>query len=204
MIRVFKLLFISIFISTVAAAQDFDGTLFHQSACWLGLDFSEAKMVGSSKFGDAGRVKDYYMKEWNNVVVFEMRKYNFTKHYKIKDVAYRKEITDSVNVKIDATDLFTEESTEEFTPSKLQEIVNKYDLSKVDKKYAFSYIIQEFNGKANTATIWITVIDVETKQIVKYSRMQEKARGGGFRNFWLGAVFETLLQSRKMVAKEWK
>ena len=48
---------------------------------WFGIDFTQARLVGSEGFTDVQKIKDYYFNEWNNVVVTESDKYNIQKYF---------------------------------------------------------------------------------------------------------------------------
>ena len=59
-----------------SVAQTQNTSIFKQEWAWLGLDFSQVKLVGAEGFSDLPQIKDYYFDQWNLLMYTENSKYN--------------------------------------------------------------------------------------------------------------------------------
>jgi hypothetical protein len=121
--------------ATITQAQTkediFSGT---SEISWLGLDFSQAKFIGTAtQFKDAGEItnsdmRDKYIPGWNQLFLDEMKKYNVADAVHRAEVKYLVEITDKSNSSFKG-DFFSSNSDDytKLDEEKIKKIVKGYD-----------------------------------------------------------------------------
>ena len=177
-------------ISKVIAAQKID---------WYGLDFSRAKMIGPEGFRnpDAPVIKIHY--GWNNTTKSESSKYDPGKFIgKTANIDF--DVCNARNKKITEEGLVINEEYH-LLPKDIQEIVNEYP-KKIDGNIGLVFIKEAFNKTEEKGYIWVTFFDEKTGQVLVTERVPGNASGFGFRNYWLGAVYNVLKNTKKLY-KEW-
>ena len=55
---------------------------------FVGLDFSQAKLVGVDGFKDPAKIQDYYLKAWNGLFISEMDKYDVKRAFMKGDMDF--------------------------------------------------------------------------------------------------------------------
>lgn len=176
-------LFSLLFVSYLSNAQKIN------EITWFGIDFSKAKMIGSSGFNDVEKIQSYYLDAWNGVIVTEKDKYNISRYYKAAKVNVSLDAVKENNSKVDAATLV---------------INNEYSLSEPDAKEVVSgyvgkgsgmgllYIVEYFNKIDEKASIYVVKFDIESGTISSIRKILGKPGGFGFRNYWLGAILEIM------------
>lgn len=176
-------LFTLLFVNQISNAQKVN------EITWFGIDFSKAKMIGSSGFNDVEKIQSYYLDVWNGVIVTEKDKYNISRYYKASDVTISLDAVKENNSKVDAAKLV---------------INNEYSLSESDAKEVVSgyvgkgsgtgllYVVEYFSKIDEKASIYVVKFDIESGTISSIKKIQGKPGGFGFRNYWLGAILEVM------------
>lgn len=156
---------------------------------WFGIDFSKAKMIGSSGFNDVEKIQNYYLDTWNGVIVTEQDKYKISRYYKVAKVNISLDAVKESNSKVDAATLV---------------VNNEYTLSESDAKEVVSgyvgkgsgmgllYIVEYFSKTDEKASIYVVKFDIESGTISSIEKIVGKPGGFGFRNYWLGAILEVM------------
>lgn len=165
------------------------------SVTFYGLDFSKTRLVGAVGFTEPQRIKDYYFKEWNNVLVSEKDKYSITRFFKKSDVTYDMSVVETRNSGVKLDGLVTE------TPFELEEknipqMVSSYKLSQ-NSGLGLVFIVDSFDKLNEKATVHIVFFDIKGKKVLKQHKMTGAPSGFGFRNYWLGAIYAIMKKAPK-------
>ncbi|TDE11391.1 hypothetical protein [Dyadobacter psychrotolerans] len=202
-----KLLILSFFVvlSGRLFAQNTMADLFSGKAkvVFLGLDFTQAKYIGSAGFMDAAAIQSQHMVSWNNLIEFEPKKFSLVKPLKLKEEQYVAKVGDmikhnkSANV---ADNIINEEYN--LTEDQVRKAVSKYSLSEKDG-IGVVYVVESLSKTAEKMTAWVTFIDLSSKKILLTEKVEGKAGGFGFRNYWAGAVYKINENIGSKYYKKW-
>lgn len=73
-----------------------------------------------------------------------------------------------------------------------------------DKNAKITWLGLDFTGARLEASIWITFINMDSKQGYFSERMIGKPSGFGMRNYWANAIFDILKLIRKREFEMWR
>lgn len=201
--KTFLLTLLLAMIFTPSEAQKTRSDIFEDDeVTFLGLDFSEAQMIGSLGFTDPYEIKNSYFYKWNRLLFAEKDKYNVSRFYRKSEVNYNFDVVDARNDKVDEDALVIDKSYK-IDEDKLKSIVGAYNSKDPSEGLGLVYIVESFNKTDASAFVWVTFFDIKTNKILMARRMRGKARGFGFRNYWAGAIYDIMKQSEKMMSR-WK
>ena len=179
---------------------------FSQKACdvfsatemyWYGFDFSYAKMIGSD-FNDPMKIRDEFFFSWNELVIKESSKYNLQKFFRKSNVLYNLSIVNARNYKVDYTKLVSYNSSDvvNLNESDISKEIKTYNIDK-DKGIGLVFFIESFNKFQQQAYVSVVFFDIATKTVLFVKKMNGKAVGVAFRNYWAGALFNIMKQCDK-------
>lgn len=171
---------------------------------FVGLDFSNAKLVGVEGFTDPPKIQSYYFPAWNGLLLSEMSKYDVKGAFYKNDVNYDLSVVESLNAQVEYIDLVTNTSPPAFTDQELQKMVRKYDTNGLQNEYGISFIVHSLNKLQERAYIYVVVFNPKNKKVLFSKRMSGAARGFGFRNYWAGAVYDVLKQIKTKEFRSWR
>lgn len=197
------LLLTAISLNTVIAQNNmsdvFDG---ETKITFLGLDFTQAKFIGQDGFNDPEKIKTYYLQLWNEMLETEYDKYN------IKEQLRAENYTTSVDDMIALNDGYDVKSnilngTYNISEKDVEKAVKKYKLSSKEG-IGVVYVVESFSKTDERAYVWVTFINMKNNKVLYTEKVEAKAGGFGFRNYWLGAVYNVnkTLKSRYRVWKK--
>lgn len=159
---------------------------------WFGIDFSQAKMVGSAGFTEPAKIQSYYLNVWNSVMVTESDKYDIAKYYGATKVNVSLDIVKKANDAVSANELITDNSyslAEEDAKKEVQKYVGQ------GEGIGMVYVVEYFSKSEERASIYVIQFDIASGTISKMQKLSGKAEGFGFRNYWLGAI-ENVMKKR--------
>ncbi|MCW3467539.1 hypothetical protein [Chitinophaga nivalis] len=180
--------------SSTAKAQKLKNFLENKdsSFTWLGVDFTQARLIGDAG-ADAADIVARHFAGINQVVVNEPKKYDVSGAFHHSKVNYA--IT-TVNKRNEGTnkDLLKSDNPEDFNhlkPEDIQKLVKGFDFS--DKKGIGVLFVMEAMSKAEkAAAMYVTIVDMDTRRVLLTERMTGKAKGFGFRNYWAFSVHDVM------------
>lgn len=205
----FKTLFVCLLllsINKIAFTQtlsDFLGSS-QSKMTWLGIDFSEARLYGDAT-SENWYMKDRYFPSINDLVILEPKKYDVAKAFRKNNVAFELSITRKVNDNLDI-DKFKTNSTEDLrrlNPEKIDSMIEKYDFGK-NSGFGVVFIMEGMDKVSKTASIFVTIVNMDSKKVLLTKRMVAPPRGFGFRNYWAYTVFLVLREIDNSQYKKWK
>lgn len=161
---------------------------------WFGVDFTQARLIGADGFTDVPKIKDYYFKEWNDVIVTESDKYNIGKYFAKSSVKRDLTVCERRNKTVNISTLVTNNSYT-LDRSAIDKVIKDY--KSTEKGTGLVFVVESFDKTKEKAFIYVTTFDIATKKIIKCVKVEGSAVGFGFRNYWLGAIANVMKASAK-------
>ncbi len=210
-LRTFGLFCLFTTISIISCAQT-KADIFNEAndITWLGLDYTQAKLIGSaSQFKDAGDItnsdfRDKYVPAWNQIFIDEQKKYDVASAVHRSSVKYAIDITDKTNAAITNHDFFSNnpDDYKKLDEEKIKDLVKKYDFK--DKTgVGLLFFIDGMSKGKKEAGAWVTFVDMKTKTLLLTQYMTGKASGIGFRAYWINPIHD-ILKDIKSDYDDWK
>ncbi len=201
--RILFIIIVSLSIQSLSAQSSFSEIKKQHSWAWLGLDFSNTKLLGSEGFNDPKKIIDHYFIAWNQLIFDEGEKYNVKKAFKLKQIYTEDSYFDAINSTVKLNEIFVDRSYS-VSESDINNIVENYNFSNIKQKIVLVFIVERLDKPKEQAVFWVTLINSGTKEIILTERMIGKPGGFGFRNYWAGAVYDIIKQIKKKKYKQWK
>lgn len=189
--KLFYFLLFVPFAFTPASAQQSMADIFSGKAkvTYLGLDLTQAKYIGKIGFTDPAAIKNQHAVSWNLLLTQEPKKFSLQDPLKLKSDNYTTNVDDMVanNKDIDVEKNITDDPYS-ITEDDVKKSVSKYKLS-VKDGIGVVYVVESLSKTDEKMTAWVTFIDLTTKKVLYTEKIEGKAGGFGFRNYWAGAVY---------------
>lgn len=195
-----------LFLSAVAIAQDRNDVFDPQvPVTFLGLDFSNAKLIGDrERLGSESDIR-HLLDGWNEVILNEPAKYDVAAAIERAKVDISLKAVEEHNAEIDVLSLYSSEAKDYFhmKPEIVKSVVASYDY-KGQSGIGLMFVVESFSKLNAEGAIWVTFIDMKSKQVIFTERMTGKPAGFGMRNYWSGAVYDILKHIGKKDFEMWK
>lgn len=178
---------------------------------WLGIDFSQVQFIGSPMKGLASNkgmvtndeFRDVFTVEWNQLFIDEMKKYDVAKAVHRPAVKYAIDVTMKTNKQLTKKEFFTND------PSKFK-IINESNIADLVKKYDFQnndgigmmFFVEGMSKGQSSVGVWVTFVDMKSKNVLFTTYETEKPGGFGFRNYW-AKPFYTIIKEMDSNFKRW-
>jgi hypothetical protein len=169
---------------------------------YLGIDFSNSKLMGDSLI----TLNDLTTKfeAINNVPISEVKKYDIGAALKKTHMSNDLSVVKEHNDKTDPTK-FLSKNEADFTKFK------EADISKIVSGYNFKgktgvglvFIMEGLSKTKERASMYVTFVDMKTNKVIYTERMEGKAGGIGYRNYWVRPVYEVINEIKKHKDEEW-
>jgi hypothetical protein len=169
---------------------------------YLGIDFSKAKLLDA---GNPTDIRDRLYASINQLIINEPKKYDLKSAFLKSNIETDLGPVGKTNITANLNDILSTNSADynRFKEADISSIVKKLDLS--GKKGIGVLFVMEAMSKVNkAAAIWVTFIDINTKKTLLTERLEGKAAGIGFRNYWAAPVKNVIDLIEKQKYKEWK
>jgi hypothetical protein len=215
MTRTHKLGLLFTFLLSVSITASFSQTLkdfFSNRSTqltYLGIDYTK-NLFYKNADTDPSTVIDKYYPGMNDLVVKEQ----FDKSYDIGGAFNRKNAINidlsavtANNKKIDAGTIISSRKSD-FERLKETDIKNCVDALSLENKEGVGLIfimegMKKISGKGYGA-VWITLIDMKTKEVLITERDVHEAEGFSFRNYWVSVIRRAIGEIDWSKYKEWK
>ncbi len=172
---------------------------------WLGLDFTGAIFIGDrEKFGNESDIR-YLIGSWNSLMVDEQNKFNINEILWKPKVDYRVDVARAHNETLILKDICSDRTSDHYhlTKSDIELIAESYSFDGL-KGVGLMFIVETFNKVNVEASVWVTFIDMETKEILITERMTAPPGGLGLRNYWAGAIYSIMKKIAKNEFEVWR
>jgi len=198
-------LFISVMMLSVNAQNNVNLFDPKVSFTWLGLDFSQAKIIGErERIPTDSQLKDM-VAAWNDLMIKEASKYNVRKAFhKEQQVTTNFSPVLQHNEALDLNGMLLDNPVDYagFDAGTIQNIVSSYDFDNLNG-IGLMLNIESFNKPADKGTIWFTFINLESKEVLFTEQMTAPPAGRGVRNYWGSTVFLMLERIEKKEYTAW-
>ena len=201
--RILFIIIVSLSVQSLSAQSSFSEIKKNHSWVWLGLDFSNTKLLGREGFNDPKKIIDHYFIAWNQLIFDEGEKYDVKKAFKLKQLYTDDSYFDAINSTVKLNELFVDRSYS-LSKSDIKNIVEDYSFINIKQEIVLVFIVERLDKSKEQAIFWVTLINSRTKEIILTERMIGKPGGFGFRNYWAGAVYDIIKQIKKKKHKQWK
>jgi hypothetical protein len=206
--QIFSLCVLFIFVGiNTSVAQASKADIFDASVpiTWLGVDFSGAKLIGDrEKYGSSSDVK-FLIKSWNDLLEREYNKYNVGAALRKSKVDLKMDVTRSHNEELDISEALSNNASDYLH-------LKEEDIAAIIKDYDFQgltglgvmFNVESLNKLEQKAAVWVTFIDLNSKQVLLTERMIERAGGAGLRNYWARSFFDVIDVMRAKQFEAWR
>lgn len=199
----FFVLVISFNLFAQSKADVFDA---NKEITWLGLDFSQLKFIGdAAQWKDAGEVtnsqmRDKYFPGWNALFINEKDRYKVADAVNRTEVNYAIDVTEKSNNSLKGNFFESDGNLyQTLTEDKVSSLVKKYDF-KGNKGIGMLFFVEGMSKGKESASMWVTFVDMNTKTILFTKRVEGKTGGFGFRNYWAKSFINVL----KEIKSDWR
>ena len=175
------------------------------SMTWLGLDFTGAKLLGDrEKYGSSSDVK-FLIKSWNDLIEKEHDKYNVGAAFHKVKVDSKIDVTRVHNEELDVTEMLSNDPKEDLhlKQEDIASIVTSYDFEGLTG-LGLMFNIESFNKFNQKGAIWVTLVDLGTKEIIHTERILGAPGGSGLRNYWARSILEVMEEVKGKQYKIWQ
>ncbi len=171
---------------------------------FVGLDFSQAKMVGADGFNDPGKIQSYYFGAWNGLLLSESEKYDVKGAFMKAEMDYDIEVVESRNETVDFMEMVTNKTPKSFSDETIQNAINQYDTKAMQADFGLTFLVHSFNKFQERGYIYVVIFDAKSKKVLFSDRMDGEAGGFGFRNYWARSVYEVIEKIKNGQFRRWK
>jgi hypothetical protein len=177
----------------------------NQSIIWLGVDFTQVKIMGEMGTVDKSELIPLFSKI-NLLIVSERDKFNLKDALRKKEIPYDLGIVNKLNYQTDVAQMIT-------TASNLNsDRINKELISDLVKNYKLEgksgigvvFFMETLDKTSEKGTMSVTFFSLSNQEVLLTERMIGAADGVGFRNHWANTVYEVINEIKKTKYKEWE
>lgn len=169
----------------------------HLPFTFLGLDFGMAKMIGAHGFNNHVAIRDRLFYSWNLIMHKERSKFNVQSHLGVANYRTLFDWNANRNRLVSLDGLVTN-SPYFLSEEGIRHYIQNYYNDIPSTGIGLSFIVESFNKTEETAYIWTTFFDIETKTVIFTTRIAGRAGGMGIRNYWANAVHKVILGLRNI------
>lgn len=170
---------------------------------WLGLDCTQMTIIGSAyQMQQSGKledvdIRDKYIPAWNELINVERSKYRIAEAMQRSHISYATEVTYKVNAGI--TRSFFSDTARPLDIEQIAKLTSSYDF-KGHTGIGLLFFVETLDKGAGYASMWVTFVDMDTKQVLLIKRMKGEIGGFGFRNYWARAFYLVI----EDIEKHWR
>ncbi len=168
---------------------------------WFGLDFTQAKMVGSEGFNDPVAIKEDYFNKWNHLMISEGEKYDWGRALVVSDLKYDYEVVNAVNQGVKVKSLVINRS-HTISQEEVATSVKQYNMSEYKDGIGVVIVVEAFDKIREQGFGHLTFFDISSKEVLYSHKVIGAARGFGFRNYWAGAIYNWIKYTQGRVMKD--
>lgn len=199
--RIMLLFALLLSVTATINAQDVFDT--RQPVTWLGLDFSAMKLIKSDEMVTNDELQHKYFPGWNDLVLNEPKKFDIAKAVDRASVTNDISAVTDVNKAAKGDFITTDPNAfEHLKKEQIAQMVKKYNL-KGKSGIGMVLVVEALDKKREDASMWVTFINMSTKDVILAKPLTGKSGGFGFRNYWAGSI-NKVLKALPGEMKKWK
>jgi hypothetical protein len=193
-------------ISSLCVAQDVKDIFERKTkVTWLGLDLTGAKFIGDrERFGSTSDVM-HLMESWNDLMLKEHDKYNVKLAIQKDEIVEALDVAKEHNAGLDPAEMFSNDTNDQnhLGESDIKAIIADYDF-KNNSGIGIIFNVEAFNKLKDVSSVWVTFVNMDTKEVFFTERMTGQPGGSGLRNFWGNSMEDILIKIRRKEFENWK
>ena len=176
----------------------------NEKMVWLGLDFTAAKFVGDRRgWGSPDRTQ-HIIADMNKLMIRESEKFNIAYALNRRWVDMQIDVTLKHNKLLDMGNAVEDRLNGHFLDrTDIEQIVSLYDFGGLSGT-GILFIVEAFNKPAMESVVWVTFVNLETKEVLLSKKMMDEPAGFGVRNFWAGSIYKMLKQIKRRDYGQWR
>ncbi len=204
--RLSTLIFLAVLIAAASNAQR-KSDIFNPEVpvTWLGIDLTKAKFIGDrERYGSESDMRKL-AEGWNSIFLKEPDKFNVARAIGRKEVKNAIEVTTDHNQHLDILSHYTDNKDQfgHTTLSDVNEVVSDYDYSGLSG-VGLMFIVESFSKPNGKASVWVTFINMDSKEVLFTEKMMGDPGGAGLRNYWANACHNILDRMKSKEFARWK
>lgn len=172
----------------ISYAQDKSKAAQAEKIVWYGVDFSLSRFTLVTE--NPSVIVNQYLPAINNLILAEPEKYDIKKFFNKKEVKSVIKVTTDRNSKIDPSSLVTD-SEYRIEADQVNQLVKSLQLEENDG-IGLIFIAENLNKATQVGSYYVCFFDIATRNIIDSRRMEGKAVGIGFRNYWAGSIYNIM------------
>ena len=172
---------------------------------WLGLDFTEARFIGDrERLGSHSDVL-HLMESINQLIVNEPTKYDIAAAIGRPRVEKAINVTSNHNSQLEVSELLSDQTKDyqRLKSSDIERIVSGYSFDDLDG-IGLMFNVESFSKMDESASVWVTFINLNTKKVLFTQRLTGKPGGFGLRNFWGRSIYNIIGDIKKKEFEMWR
>ena len=173
---------------------------------YLGIDFTRARLINAPD-ANSFDIRNRLYGTINDLVVNEPKKYDIASAFHKSNIGSNLTAVKTAIQKINAEEIVSS-NTEDFYRLKESDIAAVVKALDIEKKSGIGllFVMEGMKkvDKKGDASVWVVLMDMQSKKVLMSERFESKASGIGFRNYWASTIKETLEDIEKKKYKEWK
>ena len=172
---------------------------------WLGLDMTGAKLIGDrQRWGSTSDVM-HLMEAWNDIMIKEHDKFNLKSAIQKDALDEGFDVTKEHNAGLDISEIFSDDKNDHvrLKANDIAAIVAEYDFKK-NKGIGVMFNVESFNKLEDEAVVWVTFVNMDTKEVFFTERMTGGPGGAGLRNFWANSIYDIITKIKRKEYENWK
>lgn len=164
------------------------------SFTWLGVDFTQAKLIGDAA-AKTDAIVDHEFTALNQVIVNEQKKYDVPGAFHRDKYNTSIGLVNKRNEAINGDALKSDESSdfERLKPEDITKVVKSYDFS---GKHGIGVmlVMEGMSKTSKSASMWLAIVDMDRKNVLLTERYVGKGQKWSFawRNYWLATIKSAL------------
>jgi hypothetical protein len=202
----FFLLMIIVFVSQIQLSAQTIKDVFSKTDTkifYYGVDFTKAKLIDDLTTNENDIVSRQYT-GINQLTITHPEKFDF-------NAAFGRTIEHDLSATVKRNEKVKPESVKssnsgDFSRFKESDIADIVKNAEADPKNGVGllFVVEAMSKSAKSAAIWVTLFDPKTKKVLMTERMEGKAGGFGFPNYWGNTIKDILGDIKKKKYKEWQ
>jgi hypothetical protein len=172
---------------------------------WLGIDLTKAKFIGDRERWGSESDMRRYADGWNDIFLKEPDKFNVARAIDRNSVTNAIDVTKQNNQQLDILSQYSD-NKEDFGHTKLsdvEEVVAQYDFAGLEG-IGLMFIVENFSKPNNKASVWVTFVDLQSKEVLLTEKLMGDPGGAGLRNYWANACNDILQKIQKKDYPRWR
>lgn len=172
---------------------------------WLGLDFTEARFIGDrERLGSHSDVL-HLMEAINQLIINEPTKYDIAEAIERTRIEKAINITSNRNSVLEVGELLSDKSKDyqRLKPSDIEAIIGEYDFEDLTG-IGLMFNVESFSKMDESASVWVTFINMDTKEVLFTQRLTGKPGGFGLRNYWGRSIYSIIESVKKKEYEMWR